>query len=102
MMRRPPRSTLFPYTTLFRSSPHRAGRGHPIFRGSPPCRTAGGRTAAEHTPEIPALTHVVCPLLLGKKKDTTGAVSVMRATLPIFAPAAATKSDATVPLLLVR
>src|SRR2546425_3611277 len=89
MIRRPPRSTLFPYTTLFRS---RLGRssfdrqtGTP---GSAPCRPLcrghAGRTRAaahgtlprpggvprseEHTSELQSLAYLVCRLLLEKKK----------------------------------
>src|SRR5216684_7041398 len=71
MIRRPPRSTLFPYTTLFRSSRH----GRP--RGSPPA-TPYRSTAAplrgeparseEHTSELQSRLHLVCRLLLEKKK----------------------------------
>src|SRR5258705_1122061 len=61
MIRRPPRSTLFPYTTLFRS-PGRccgAGLGPPV---PCPCRSE------EHTSELQSLRHLVCRLLLEKKK----------------------------------
>src|ERR1039457_7345344 len=65
MIRRPPRSTLFPYTTLFRStscSPRR----------SSPCRTSRGRSAGsrseEHTSELQSPCNIVCRLLLEKKK----------------------------------
>src|SRR5439155_26642350 len=74
MIRRPPRSTLFPYTTLFRS-PHRRARGGPWEardavpssglgtheRGSPP-------RSEEHTSELQSRGHLVCRLLLEKKK----------------------------------
>src|SRR5262249_58401423 len=76
MMRRPPRSTLFPYTTLFRSrpSPRRCGRGEecPHRRGS--ARSAGSRRrrrSEEHTSELQSLTNLVCRLLLEKKKYAT-------------------------------
>src|SRR3990172_9785537 len=67
MIRRPPRSTLFPYTTLFRS-----------FHGSVPrCRGGLPRVAAraharseEHTSELQSRLHLVCRLLLEKKKKT--------------------------------
>src|SRR5471030_3434776 len=64
MIRRPPRSTLFPYTTLFRS---RAGRSR-RFRAAraPPCRRP--RRSEEHTSELQSLRHLVCRLLLEKKK----------------------------------
>src|SRR5215213_11173799 len=67
MIRRPPRSTLFPYTTLFRSaSPaHRAEPGR--SRCSDRCRR--GRSE-EHTSELQSLTNLVCRLLLEKKKAT--------------------------------
>src|SRR5437899_8752278 len=70
MIRRPPRSTLFPYTTLFRS--HRPGdaavAGHvdaaELLRGP-------GRRSEEHTSELQSLRHLVCRLLLEKKKSLT-------------------------------
>src|SRR5437764_4940746 len=63
MIRRPPRSTLFPYTTLFRSRapPGREGPG----RGSYPF-TAG--RSEEHTSELQSPMYLVCRLLLEKKK----------------------------------
>src|SRR5687767_15604147 len=67
MIRRPPRSTLFPYTTLFRSSVRRRRRG---------TRTAGRgpslenyRRSEEHTSELQSLAYLVCRLLLEKKKS---------------------------------
>src|SRR2546425_5000022 len=79
MIRRPPRSTLFPYTTLFRSN--RIKRRHigPItehdgFVASLPvavAQPAVGRRAArseEHTSELQSLAYLVCRLLLEKKK----------------------------------
>src|SRR5258706_9817301 len=70
MIRRPPRSTLFPYTTLFRSacccSPSRGSRS--TMRGrSSPGRASCGRSE-EHTSELQSLTNLVCRLLLEKKK----------------------------------
>src|SRR6266581_5084239 len=64
MIRRPPRSTLFPYTTLFRS-PRQDQVGHP---GCP--QTAPGRAmrSEEHTSELQSPVHLVCRLLLEKKK----------------------------------
>src|SRR5258705_8559112 len=70
MIRRPPRSTLFPYTTLFRSSAPsgRAPRGSVREnRAASPCRT---RRSEEHTSELQSLRHLVCPLLLEKKRST--------------------------------
>src|SRR3989442_10218701 len=89
MIRRPPRSTLFPYTTLFRSPPspsrtlarttrrgdHQLSRPHVL----PPTRDrhrllgrrarVGGRSE-EHTSELQSRPHLVCRLLLEKKKQT--------------------------------
>src|SRR3712207_7932219 len=81
MIRRPPRSTLFPCTTLFRSrrpareayeecgpglhrSPRRAGGTAEARRSRPP---PGGRSE-EHTPELQSRQYLVCRLLLEKKK----------------------------------
>src|SRR2546429_3793746 len=71
MIRRPPRSTLFPYTTLFRS---RVG----TLRFAHPTRTLSGAAgrcghprddrSEEHTPELPSPPHLLCRLLLEKKK----------------------------------
>src|SRR2546422_3922117 len=75
MIRRPPRSTLFPYTTLFRSSsPERVAAARRCTTGRP--RKAGsalerGRTRSrseEHTSELQSRLHLVCRLLLEKKK----------------------------------
>src|SRR5436309_10589973 len=76
-IRRPPRSTLFPYTTLFRSrarAPHRGGRAR-LARGALPGRGRGrhtrprpGRRSEEHTSELQSRENLVCRLLLEKKK----------------------------------
>src|SRR2546425_7537505 len=83
MIRRPPRSTLFPYTTLFRSTA--AGprssiaqrgtrsppRRHPAPRSSTALvsrRSAGRSRSEEHTSELQSLAYLVCRLLLEKKK----------------------------------
>src|SRR5438874_8291051 len=65
MIRRPPRSTLFPYTTLFRSLPGRRHRRGAEFRICD--RDAGGRSE-EHTSELQSRRDLVCRLLLEKKK----------------------------------
>src|SRR2546423_7831094 len=80
MIRRPPRSTLFPYTTLFRSttlSPRRARRSTTSLRGRPRTSTARSSATAsaverseEHTSELQSLAYLVCRLLLEKKKYT--------------------------------
>src|SRR5436305_9280272 len=70
MIRRPPRSTLFPYTTLFRSPmPSIAG----ILSSMGPVRPGKGfapfaRRSEEHTSELQSRPHLVCRLLLEKKK----------------------------------
>src|SRR5262249_56688129 len=70
MIRRPPRSTLFPYTTLFRSF------GYPSTtwtqRAPPRIHVAGWHSprSEEHTSELQSLTNLVCRLLLEKKKKT--------------------------------
>src|SRR5262249_61758165 len=84
--RRPPRSPLFPYTTLFRSSPRwldRARRREAAGRHSAPLRRRHSRILAhsasirecrrseEHTSELQSLTNLVCRLLLEKKKKAT-------------------------------
>src|SRR5688572_31734559 len=73
MIRRPPRSTLFPYTTLFRSRASAAGRAR-AGRGRAPSRPRGGDAgrpagrSEEHTSELQSQSNLVCRLLLEKKK----------------------------------
>src|SRR2546425_2698944 len=74
MIRRPPRSTLFPYTTLFRS-PFLPGR-ESFFENSTAMRQSGsaspgGGRSEEHTSELQSLAYLVCRLLLEKKKKDT-------------------------------
>src|SRR3712207_8729589 len=98
MIRRPPRSTLFPYTTLFRSlrgqergtqplpglpaadgrdHPHAQGRGrgpascHRQRRACPPLPAGVFGRSEEHTSELQSRQYLVCRLLLEKKKITT-------------------------------
>src|SRR5471030_2755000 len=66
MIRRPPRSTLFPYTTLFRSRHCRPCC--PAVRLGRRRRRRGGARSEEHTSELQSLRHLVCRLLLEKKK----------------------------------
>src|SRR2546422_1858359 len=90
MIRRPPRSTLFPYTTLFRSHRGREGgrrvsdparrrgedaRHHPALQG-------GEGRSEEHTSELQSRLHLVCRLLLEKKKKTHH-VSVISSNLTV-------------------
>src|SRR3954467_16007717 len=70
MIRRPPRSTLFPYTTLFRSRKRRdRGRCAPAGRRRRGCRRDGRRIirSEEHTSELQSHDNLVCRLLLEKK-----------------------------------
>src|SRR2546427_8830547 len=74
MIRRPPRSTLFPYTTLFRSRPARERprswrRGcNPPSRSPSPGSPPRGSRSEEHTSELQSQSNLVCRLLLEKKK----------------------------------
>src|SRR2546429_3444136 len=76
MIRRPPRSTLFPYTTLFRSTSYWprpvAGREQPRSGPAHGCgrRNAEHQRSEEHTSELQSRLHLVCRLLLEKKKKT--------------------------------
>src|SRR2546430_12565832 len=73
MIRRPPRSTLFPYTTLFRSvRRHRhLVRAMAIRRGAHREFAAGNPRSEEHTSELQSQSNLVCRLLLEKKKNKT-------------------------------
>src|SRR5258706_4175035 len=101
MIRRPPRSTLFPYTTLFRSNlaQHAAvgngqrehgGRGSQAEHAHEHQRPyelreatqnreqdphSGSQRSEEHTSELQSLTNLVCRLLLGKKKDSESSMT---------------------------
>src|SRR5258708_15048370 len=80
MIRRPPRSTLFPYTTLFRSAKLKTGGGEAVAhsrerppQGSPVSSRNSARRrmltrSEEHTSELQSPDHLVCRLLLEKKK----------------------------------
>src|SRR5258708_15390706 len=86
MIRRPPRSTLFPYTTLFRSllpanaaceSPHRPDLARGIFRFAVLNATQTlPRRSEEHTSELQSPDHLVCRLLLEKKKTLIRLISL--------------------------
>src|SRR6266487_6118250 len=79
MIRRPPRSTLFPYTTLFRSGPPRSpvpartpaapARALPRPAGPPRTPRPDAPRSEEHTSEFQSPVHLVCRLLLEKKKQ---------------------------------
>src|SRR5258708_10693637 len=70
MIRRPPRSTLFPYTTLFRSVCDRAPSLASVPSSTAPVRMAHSRSE-EHTSELQSPDHLVCRLLLEKKKNNS-------------------------------
>src|SRR2546425_12139965 len=92
MIRRPPRSTLFPYTTLFRSAKkgivalifdpmgqgerlmYRDASGKPLARGATGEHVVAGKScrSEEHTSELQSLAYLVCRLLLEKKKRKIG------------------------------
>src|SRR5258706_8812512 len=99
MIRRPPISTLFPYTTLFRSphdphrlaSAHRARRSPAVFRAISRPAAYGGRgfprrrlgrrrftrRSEEHTSELQSLTNLVCRLLLEKKNNRKSSLNIL-------------------------
>src|SRR5437764_8921723 len=77
MIRRPPRSTLFPYTTLFRSrerdEPLRSAicpPPEPFLVRATPCPVRTRKRSEEHTSELQSPMYLVCRLLLEKKKKT--------------------------------
>src|SRR3712207_7818860 len=95
MIRRPPRSTLFPYTTLFRSDlddrlarrgrelPHDARHHPPVDEEILPetllCHTAvAGVRSEEHTSELQSRQYLVCRLLLEKKKKTVHRIDIIQ------------------------
>src|SRR5256885_8246511 len=95
MIRRPPRSTLFPYTTLFRSHRRRqCPRRAPAWRatqgqgGHRDGRRVGPRTglsglcgrSEEHTSELQSPCNLVCRLLLEKKKNTSNSYTLLSIT----------------------
>src|SRR5258705_9858158 len=90
MIRRPPRSTLFPYTTLFRSTrpPRRVraarARGNPC-RAAVRDRRLAGRSE-EHTSELQSLRHLVCRLLLEKKKTVRTLTCTLKIALSYSPP----------------
>src|SRR5689334_24113501 len=73
MIRRPPRSTLFPYTTLFRSPTDTHGSVQ-TTQVPLPARPAGTNRSEEHTSELQSQFHLVCRLLLEKKKNHRDAI----------------------------
>src|SRR5689334_24403426 len=95
-MRRPPRSTLFPYTTLFRSTGRSSARFRRPGRGGASCRASfGSRSTSrrsswpkairsrseEHTSELQSQFHLVCRLLLEKKKKQKNHISNLQTSI---------------------
>src|SRR5689334_24575876 len=100
MIRPPPRSTLFPYTTLFRSD--RQSRGAEVLLDDLPLRQQPalrvGRSE-EHTSELQSQFHLVCRLLLEKKNKNTSAptwdaMKCCDTTMPLRARAGGNAADA--------
>src|SRR2546426_2789865 len=95
MIRRPPRSTLFPYTTLFRS--HGFGREHaPGSQRGVDIEQCGGRSE-EHTSELQSPCNLVCRLLLEKKKNM-----LMSVKSPAPSATRDNKSSGTPPRTVLR
>src|SRR5260370_14284519 len=69
MIRRPPRSTLFPYTTLFRSRSQSATCAQATISAGGPGSRSNTTRSEEHTSELQSHLNIVCRLLLEKKKD---------------------------------
>src|SRR2546430_13612718 len=79
MIRRPPRSTLFPYTTLFRSETDPFWRTYALALAY----FANGDRSEEHTSELQSQSNLVCRLLLEKKKTTSQQVCVIKRSRPV-------------------
>src|SRR5437016_10240696 len=91
MIRRPPRSTLFPYTTLFRSDCGAHGRPSPAWRR----RLCTAVRSEEHTSELQSLTNLVCRLLLEKKKKKKKHNQNQKKTKGIIIPAGTSEQQKT-------
>src|SRR2546430_11323399 len=91
MIRRPPRSTLFPYTTLFRSGardlrePQRRGKSHVAARDR--------LRSEEHTSELQSQSNLVCRLLLEKKKFSDRTCQPISVSSEIFVRSSGHRSD---------
>src|SRR3989442_9848745 len=98
MIRRPPRSTLFPYTTLFRSRFIGEGEADaalaPVDAQQPALASAGRHPCAivaknslrseEHTSELQSRPHLVCRLLLEKKKQTYQDIHIQELLVKVY------------------
>src|SRR5256886_10244048 len=90
MIRRPPRSTLFPYTTLFRSLLHGPvgrrflhGHDHGVPEGGVALVGAAHHRSEEHTSELQSQSNIVCRLLLEKKKTLTSTRAVSKPLISV-------------------
>src|SRR2546430_4078096 len=98
MIRRPPRSTLFPYTTLFRSEPESpreprcAGPGPDVVE--PDQGRHDDERSEEHTSELQSQSNLVCRLLLEKKKRPNWCSSIVTPGNSIWCPLAAARRTA--------
>src|SRR5687767_15202868 len=81
MIRRPPRSTLFPYTTLFRSR-NQLQRIRQFQKDEADTRFGAAPRSEEHTSELQSLAYLVCRLLLEKKKKKTHLATAPYITMP--------------------
>src|SRR5437764_2874446 len=101
MLRRPPRSTLFPYTTLFRSRCRSAtpARRTPARRRAAPSPRPPSRSE-EHTSELQSPMYLVCRLLLEKKKklNDQSTASDAKTHKPGYRPTAADHHSSTINL----
>src|SRR5256885_8016537 len=102
MIRRPPRSTLFPYTTLFRSAellpawdgqPEAPAEAAHLLAGLSRLPRRGQNRSEEHTSELQSPCNIVCRLLLVKKKKTN--THHLPARAPVCRPPSATQRFAT-------
>src|SRR5258708_27225789 len=82
MIRRPPRSTLFPYTTLFRSQRVQKLAGRRIGIPAANIRVCATRSE-EHTSELQSPDHLVCRLLLEKKKQNSNGATEAASPRPL-------------------
>src|SRR5258708_12968067 len=90
MIRRPPRSTLFPYTTLFRSASMASRRRstRSVRQSLVSSMAARVRRSEEHTSELQSPDHLVCRLLLEKKNNKPAVTLPDRPLIPLHHPSA--------------
>src|SRR2546430_5417532 len=96
MIRRPPRSTLFPYTTLFRSHGGRGGRGGDVPRAQHQ-QGGDGLRSEEHTSELQSQSNLVCRLLLEKTKRSSAPARASNRSGRTRAILSITKSQRAIP-----